>query len=496
MPIWSRSWSPPVPLDPASATPLFLQLARAIADEVLRGRLRPGDPLPGSRTLADQLSVHRSTVVAAYAELAAQGWTRARPGGATTVAETSPDIQPRPFSSRARPRRGIPSQPGFPLPPPRLDARPDEIPSRPGTLELWGGVPDLRLLSTAPLGRALRRAARLHGRTLLAYAAESNGHPALRQALATMLSATRGLAAGPEDLLVTHGSQMALDLVARTLLGAGDVVAVEAIGYRPAWGAFQRTGARLAPIPVDAEGLRVSALERVAGGGRLRAVYVTPHHQYPTTAVLSPRRRLALLELARRHRFAIVEDDYDHEFHYDGRPVLPLASADRDGQVIYIGTLAKILAPGLRIGFLVAPAELLRRLADERFCTDRQGNLLVEAAAAELLEDGEVARHTRRTRRIYHARRDALVASLRRHLGDSVSFSVPAGGMALWVRAARGIDVEAWRRRALEQEVMFQTGGAFTFDGSALPFVRLGFALCDERELDLAARRMARALPR
>jgi len=337
---------------------------------------------------------------------------------------------------------------------------------------------------------------RLHGRTLLAYAADRRGHPRLRAQLARLLADTRAIPAGHDDVLVTQGSQMALDLVARVLVRPAAAVAVEAIGYRPAWNAFQAAGARLLPVPVDDEGLDVAALAALAAREpRLVAVYLTPQHHYPTTVVLSPRRRAALLALARARGLAIVEDDYDHEFHYDGRPTLPLASADPDGAVIYAGSLAKILAPGLRVGFVVAPAPVLARLLDKRAVVDRQGNQLVEAAVAELLEDGEVERHARRARRIYQRRRDTLAAALARHVGDALAFRVPAGGMALWARAAAGIDVERWQARALDAGVMFQTGAAFTFDGAPAPFVRLGFAVASERELETAARRLAASLP-
>jgi GntR family transcriptional regulator / MocR family aminotransferase len=493
-----RPWTFPVAVDAASEMPLFLQIARAIAGDVLRGRLRPGDALPGSRALAEELGVHRSTVVAAYGELTAQGWTVTRSGSATAIAASSPDVAPRRFSARVAQRPGVPAKIGFDLapPPPGMVWPTGDAHPAPGTLVLWGGVPDVRLVSLELLGRALRRATRLQGRPLLGYAHDRNGHPRLREALARMLSAARGLAAAAEDVFITQGSQMALDLTARALVTPGDVVAVEAIGYRAAWAAFQRAGADLRPIPVDAEGMDVDALGEVARGGRLRAVHTTPQHQYPTTAVLSPRRRLALLELARTHRFAIVEDDYDHEFHYEGRPVLPLASADTSGHVVYVGSLAKILAPGLRIGFVVAPPPFLARLASERTLTDNHGIRLVEAAVAELLEDGEVQRHARRARRIYRERRDTLVAALQRHLGGALSLRVPPGGMALWAEAARGIDVERWRERALAAGVVFQTASDFTFDGGRLPFLRLGFAMCNERELETAARRLARSCPR
>ena len=212
-----RPWTFPISLEPAGGTPLFLQIARAIASDVVRGRLRPGDRLPGSRTLAEVLAVHRTTVVAAYGELGAQGWTVTRSGGGTAIADTSPDVEPRRFSARVAERQRVPEKMGFDLAreaPDRI--RPGaEAPTPPGTLAMWGGVPDIRLAPLDLLGRALRRATRLQGRALLGYAVDRRGHPALREALAAMLSTTRGLAAGADDLFVTQGSQMALDLTAR-----------------------------------------------------------------------------------------------------------------------------------------------------------------------------------------------------------------------------------------------------------------------------------------
>jgi GntR family transcriptional regulator / MocR family aminotransferase len=488
-------WTFSFTLDPADRRPLFVRIAAALAADITRGRLRPGHRLPGTRALAASLGVHRSTTVAAYGELAAQGWTVTRPAGATLVASSLPDRAPQPFTPAARRAPQVARTLGFDLPPPvELPGLEPREPAGSSLLALWGGVPDLRLIPADLLARALRRTVRLGGRALLDYHGNQAGEPRLRRELATLLRATRGLACESDQVFVTQGSQMALDLLARVLLRPGDAVAVEGIGYRAAWGAFASRGARLLPVPIDGEGLDVEALARLTRGRPLQAVYVTPHHQYPTTVMLSPRRRLALLALAQERRFAIIEDDYDHEFHYDGRPVLPLASADRAGLVVYVGTVAKILAPGLRVGFLVGAPSLLSRLARERMFVDRQGVSVIEAAVAELLEDGEVARHVRRVRREYHQRRDVLVSALRRHLGAALSFQVPAGGLALWAQAAPGVDIGRWQRRALQAGVHFQIAREFTFDGSALPFLRLGFAHCNQPELQTAVRRLARCL--
>jgi GntR family transcriptional regulator/MocR family aminotransferase len=362
-----------------------------------------------------------------------------------------------------------------------------------GALVMSGGVPDLRLLPIVEIARAYRRALRRHARALLAYG-DPRGEPRLRAAIAGMLAQSRALPIGADDVLVTRGSQMALDLVARTLLSPGDVVAVEALGYPPAWQALSQTGAELMAVPVDDDGIDVDALEKLARRRALRAVYLTPHHQYPSTVTLTAARRLALLDLARRQRFAIIEDDYDHEFHYEWHPVEPLASADSSGLVVYIGTLSKILAPGLRLGYVVAPRRLLDHVAVRRLYVDRQGDHVTEHAIAELVEDGELGRHARRMRRVYMRRRDALVAALRDKLGAALSFDVPPGGMALWARVARGIDADAWTERARAKKLVVHPGRQFAFDRRSRPYLRLGFAALDETELKDAVKRLASAL--
>jgi len=486
-----RGWDLGIELDTRSQLPLFLQIARAVADGVRSGRLRPGEPLPGSRTLAATLRIHRNTALAAYRELEAEGWIVTSAARGTFVSSALPDRRPRAFAALPA-REGTPARPGYdlrqtPLPEPWVPPR--------GTLSLSTGSPDSRLFPATALARAYRRALRLHARTLLDYG-DPRGLLKLREALADMLRTVRGLTCSADTVQLTRGSQMALDLTARALVQPGDVVAVEALGYRMAWEAFRGAGAKLVPIPLDGEGLDVAHLEKVADREKLRAIYVTPHHQYPTTVVLSPGRRLRLLELARRKRFAILEDDYDHEFHFEGRPVLPLASADRSGCVVYLGTLSKILAPGLRIGFVVAPPPVVERLSHLRMFADRQGDNLAEYAVAELLEDGEVQRHARRSRKLYQARRDALTSALRKRLGTAVSFQVPSGGSALWLQVSADIHVADWMERCLQKGVDVRPCWSFAFEPAGpQPFFRLGYATHTPEELEAAVKKIAAALP-
>ncbi len=461
--MWSIAKGPDVRRG-AGASAMFVQVAAAISDDIRRGVLRGGDRLPSTRTLAAQFTVNRNTIVAAYDELVAQGWVATRGPRGTFVCDTLP-------------LRAVPASHRVPFGP--VDAR----------YHLSVGIPDTRLLPSAMLSRAYRRALRSRaGRAGLDYG-DPRGALRLRGALAAMLRAQRGIPADVENILITRGSQMALDLAARLLVRPGDTVAVEQLGYRPAWRAFEEAGARLVPVALDASGLVVDALPEAP-----RCVHVTPHHQYPTMVLLSPARRIALLQRAQRDRFAIIEDDYDHEFHFEGRPVAPLAAADRGGNVIYLGTLSKILAPGLRVGFIAASERTIESLARLSTTTDRQGDQVLEYAIAELIEDGELQRHARKMRRIYESRRDALASALARELGGVLSFQLPAGGITVWARVADGVKLEAWRDRALARGVAFATAREFALDGRPRPFVRLAYSRYDEAELGDAIRRMRRAL--
>jgi GntR family transcriptional regulator/MocR family aminotransferase len=482
MPSWRHA--PAIVLDRRSHRPLPQQLVLGVIDEIRRGRLAPGDALPGTRTLARSLGVHRNTVVAAFEELHAQGWLETTRASHTRVTRSLPAAdQP---ASRAL-SRSI----GFAVRPWRNSARGFEA-TAPGVLDFTGGLPDARLFPPEVLSRAYRRSLRHASGRLLDFGSPA-GDVRLRAGIAAMLSSQRALAVTADDVLVTRGSQLALHMLSLAMVRAGDTVAVESPGYPSAREAFSLLGARLLPIRVDAEGLDVAQLARALETRTIRALHVTPHHQDPTTVTLSARRRLALLALARRHRFAIVEADYDHEFQFEGAPVLPMASADRHGVVVHVGTLSKAIAPGLRMGFVVAPPPLRDALIALRGQIDRQGDHALERAVSELLEDGELQRHSLRARRVFHARRDHLAALLRRHLADALTFEVPRGGLALWARVAPGIDVERWAQAGRAAGVRFFTGRPYSPGGRTIPYVRLGFGHLDEAELGEAVRRMARA---
>ncbi len=478
-------WKLTVVLAPGAPVPLFVQVAQAIVQDIRRGRLRPLDRLPGSRALALDLQVHRNTVLAAYQELAKEGWIQTHPARGTFISEALPQVAPAPFAPVVPAR----AQLGYPLPP----APPTHWLARaypPGTLVLAGGVPDVRLVPVAELAREYRRALKNSHGAWLNYG-EVGGHPRLRAALAQMLAEARGLVVTADNLIITRGSQMGLYLVARVLLAPGDTVLVEDPGYRPAWGAFQRAGAHLVGVPVDNEGVQMTPelLKKI----RPRAIYLTPHHQYPTTVTLSPARRLNLLAAAAEVGCAVIEDDYDHEVHFDGRPILPLASADPGGNVIYIGTLSKVLAPGLRIGFVAGPPALIQSLEALRSVIDVHGDPAAELAVAFLLEDGVVQRHVRKMQKVYRTRRDLLAELLQKKLGERLSFVLPSGGMALWAQVI-GLCEARWAQAALARGVAVYPGKNFSLEERPLPYFRLGFASRNPVELNLAVERLAAAV--
>lgn len=466
-------------LESRSSAPVFLQLSRAIIAAIETGRLEPGRKLPGTRALAATLKLHRNTVDAAYHDALMQGWLVAERGRGTFVARDLP-VEAGAWRSHS------PAPAPAPAPTPTQAAK--ALPASAGRemLSFSDGAPDARLLPMAELGRAMRRSLSRPDFLMAGSNGDPRGVRALREALAEHLSGERGMAVRADDLIVTRGSQMALFLAAGALLSAGEAIAVEEPGYPLATAAFRAVGARVVPIPVDADGLSLDRLEAaLAEQPGLRAVYVTPHHQYPTTVTMSASRRAGLIDMARRHRLTIIEDDYDHEYRFDSKPVLPLAArASSDVDLVYVGSLSKVLAPGIRLGYATGPTALLQRMADKRQTIDRQGDIPIEHAVAALMRDGDLGRHARRTRRIYHARRDRLAALLRETFGDRLTFSVPAGGLALWARLAPGLDAERWSRAAHRLGLCVMPGITMCVDTAAAPQAfRFGFGNLDEDEM-------------
>ncbi|MDD2877718.1 MAG: PLP-dependent aminotransferase family protein [Acidiphilium sp.] len=478
-----RPWDIRISFERTGTTPTWLQIANTIVDAIRSGSLAPGSALPGTRELATRVGVNRKTIQQSYGELIAQGWLTATATRGTFVSALLPIVD----SDRAS-KKSPRSNAALLL---RREAPDLLLPlAEPNILKFDDGAPDTRLMPAELVVRAYRRAL-LNGsrRNLLGYG-DPRGTEVLRQAVADMLNADRGLNCTADNICITRGSQMGIFLATRLLAQSGDTVVTEVLSYPPAREAFRAAGAAILSVGLDESGMRVDELEACCRKMRIRAVYVTPHHQFPTTVVMPPERRIRLLALADQFDFTIVEDDYDHEFHFGHRPMLPLASARNWGRVLYIGSLSKILSPSLRVGYLVATPEVIERAAAEIMMIDRQGDPAMEAAAADLMSSGALKSHTRKVLRSYVRRRECLANALRDKLANLTDFTLPQGGLALWVEFVKHIDLAEFCRNAQKARVGITPGQAFATNGYITNGARLGFGSLDERELREAVGRL------
>ena len=482
-------WSPSVELDRSCEEPLYLQIVRATVADIRRGRLQPGDALPGTRSLADRLGVNRNTTLSAYRELEAEGWIVSKPDRGSFISTQLPLLLEDEETSIAASDSGSWTAP-TPVTEPFFQPRATD---REG-FRLVPELPDVRLAPTAAIHRAGGRVLNLQQQRILQPGWDPRGLLDLRISLCRLLREMRGLALEPGNMVLTRGLMSTLNLVSRTLFSPGDLVAVEDPAYFRVLEAFRAAGARLVPVPVDGEGLDVEALEALLAQEPIRLLYTTTSPHHPTHAVLPPGRRTRLLELARHHRFRILEGDLSLGFQREVGPSLPLASQDTEGTVIYFSALEQILAPGLQVGFLAGFAPLIKEMAKQRQLIDWPGNQVQEATIEELFRDGEIHRHLARIRKINEARRAHLVDRLLFHLHPHVQVEDPKEGLSLWVKVAEGISVDAWTERCSARGVIFYPGRLFDFHRSPIPTLSLGFAAHDEAEQNEACARMADAL--
>ncbi len=474
-------------IDRESHVAVYLQIAHVLIREIRRGRLAPGSVLPGTRELAMENGLNRKTVIKAYDELVAQGWLSSEVTKGTFVSADLPEVPSKPITRRLERTSTVPEGPQFG----RL--RPGHALSavygRPGHVALDDGVPDTRLFPVETFARAYRSGlaiAARHGR--LAYG-DPRGSQPLRQAISNMLNVERGLATTPDHICLTRGSQMAIYLAAKVMLQPGDTAVMETLSYPPARAAFGSAGANVVSVRLDENGLDVVHLEALCREHRVRLVYVTPHHQFPTTVLLPPDRRQRLMALAEQFGFALVEDDYDHEFHFAHKPLLPLASADPT-KVLYIGSMSKLLAPSLRLGYVAAPPRVIDSLASEILLLDRQGDQATEYAVAELIDSGELRRHARKSLRVYAQRREAAVALLQEAFGERIALRPPDGGLALWLRFGDDALLDRIEAHAAASRIgmLPSRGFAGTEDGPR--GLRLGFASMTPTEFETVISRL------
>lgn len=417
-------------LDPHSPVPCYQQIYAALRQKILTGHLAPGQRLPSTRALAQTLGVSRTTVAQSYEQLLSEGYLQTVVGSGTYVGDQLPETLLH-APGQAIPPAEAPPTPMLSAYGQRLakaDASPSPEPKVP--ISFRYGRP---ALDKVPLG-LWRQLLSRHCRRAdwLDYATDPLGYGPLRGAIATYLTQARAVQCHPDQILITNGTQQALSLATQLLISPGDTIALEEPSYLSARRIFASQGATLHPIPVDREGLNVDTLAQVSAP--IRLVYVTPSHQFPTGSVLSLPRRLALLAWAQRQGALILEDDYDSEYRYGGRPIPALQGLGSGQSVLYLGTFSKVLFPSLRIGYMVLPTALVPLFSRAKWLADRQVPTLEQAVLADFIAEGHLERHIRRMRSLYDQRRQAMVTALQTHFGDRATILGENAGLHMMVR--------------------------------------------------------------
>jgi GntR family transcriptional regulator/MocR family aminotransferase len=470
----------PIVIDKRDPTPLHRQIYDAWREGILKRRLRPGERVPSTRELASGLQVSRSTVTQAYEQLIAEGYLESVHGAGTFVCRELPEAllrtkpTARQHASQTAPRLS------------RLGARLTNDFVYPPTpkgficFSRWG--PDLQRFPFPLWRKLLSRNLRHAAPESFNYARDAQGYEPLRREIAAYVSRSRAVQCTAEQVVVLNGSQQALDFCARLLLEEGEEVAFENPGYLGTRRIFTAYGARLQPVRVDAEGIVVDELSPTA-----RAVYVTPSHQFPTGVSMSLKRRLALIDWARQHGAVLIEDDYDSEYRYSGPPLPALQGLAHDVPVIYCGTFSKVMFPGLRVGYVVAPPSLAQVFTRLKWIADRHTPLLEQAALADFISEGHLERHIRRMRRLYGRRREVLMDALQRHFGSAVDVVGDPAGMHVMARFERGDLVE----RGLRAKVLVLDAAQYYLARAPGQEYLLGFSALSERAIREGIRRLS-----
>jgi GntR family transcriptional regulator/MocR family aminotransferase len=439
-------------------------LADTFRNAIKGGVLRPADVLPSSRELATKYKMSRHTVMNALQTLQSEGWIEAHEKKHYAVTTTLPDkfLIPEVNNSAGQSKQINISIPN------KIDIA-DYVPDRHYKHAFLSGFPDIRLFPMTSFKSSLYD--NLMKTERLDYG-DPKGLPELRSEVGAYLRRVRGVK--DRDIVITNGSQEAIFLLSQIFLQDGDCVAVEALGYPPAIEAIKFSGARIVPIAIDSEGMVMEDLEQKIKKHKIKMIYTTPLHQYPTTITLNAARRLKLYEIAVKHKIVILEDDYDHEFHYNTTPVAPLASFDPAGIICYISTFSKILFPSARVGFMAVPETVAREVAKLKRITSRQNEHLTQGAIAQWMKNGEFEKHLRKMRRIYHERKDSIMEDLNHfRKNKEISWIEPEGGMALWMNINQNSTVIA--KKALERSIFVAPESKFVLDGKVGTHLRLGF---------------------
>jgi GntR family transcriptional regulator/MocR family aminotransferase len=475
-----------------SETPLYRQLYDSLRKAILAGQLTPGARLQSSREIAKELGVSRNTVVNAFEQLLAEGYLEGQVGSGTYVSRALPEelLSVKAVTrSRARTRG---KGPGLSARGKVFAAFAPSVPRAPERVRAFqSGVPALDSFPFETWSKLAARHWRRPADSLLAYG-EPQGYAPLRRAIASYLGVARAVRCTPEQVIVVDGAQMAFDLIARVLLDPGDAAWMEEPGYPGARAALTASGARLVYVPVDGEGLDIAAGAKLGAGARL--IYVTPSHQFPLGMTMSLARRLALLEWASRAGAWVMEDDFDSEYRYEGRPVASLQGLDNDGRVVYIGTFSKFLFPSLRLGYIVAPEALVDAFVSARAMAGRHSPSVEQAILTDFIEDGHFGRHIRRMRTLYAERQKYLIDALEKECGGLVEVEPSAAGIQLVAWLPEGLDDKKVSREAAARGVEARPMSIFYAGAPPRGGLELGYAAFNKYEIRRGATQLSAAV--
>lgn len=478
-------------MDPASDQPLYRQLYDGLRQSILEGKLRPGLQLPSTRQLANELEIARNTVIAAYEQLTLEGYLETTVGAGTHVARTLPED----LLEVGKPKSRMTTPP----PAKMLSRRGEALASvRRKVVGYQGdqarpfqhGLAAIDDFPSLIWSRLLARHARDARHSVMGYEIGA-GLPALREAIADYAGAARGTICTADQIIVTTGAQAALDLAARMLLDPGDCVWHEEPGYLGARGAFMGAGVTITPVPVDAEGMKPDGV--MANAAPPRLIYVTPSHQFPLGSTLSLKRRLALLDYAARSGAFILEDDYDAEYRFQGRPIASMQGLDRSGSVIYMGTFAKTLFPALRIGYLIVPPHLADAFTAALRNTGMAPAAVMQAALADFIAEGHFAAHVRRMRNLYAERRAVLVNAIESDLSPWLRVAPGEGGLQLAALLHQKADDQAAAQAAEQADVSVSPLSNYFLGKPDCRGLHMGYAGIAPQAMQRAIKRMAKA---
>lgn len=477
-----------IQLDPKDANPLYLQLVFEFIKAIQAGDLPEGTKLPGTRVLCKLFGVNRNTLVKAFDDLAAQGFIDQIPNRGTFILAGHAKHRARGRMLGEENKQSAVSSFTFSMSAVLED--PLEVSDLP--YQFNDGMPDLRLLHTDVLARLYVSKLKRKRNSLSWQQLQSKAHETFKMQFANYLNLTRGLRISPSRLLTTSNHAIGLYLVIKALIAVGDKVIVTNPGYYLPNMTLSDSNARVLTVPVDAEGLSVVHLEQLCETQKIRMVYLTSNYHYPTTVVLSAKRRIAILDLAARYDFIIVEDDYDYDFHHDTNPILPLAAFDTNERVVYISSFARSLPMGFGYGFVTGPAAFMRELQKHQGVLEPGIDVIKEQVLAEWIEEGEVHRLFKKNKKIYRERRDAFVALLERELGGYVRFQVPLRGLAIWVEWLDSFNLMHLQKACALRGLFLPT--TILYQTKDMTATRLGFGHLEISEMEEMVARLKEGL--